>query len=45
VAQRHQLETALTFAGKGDTLVDEAGQLARSLIHMDEIVIRLEAKA
>ena len=45
VAQRDQLEAALTFARKGDTLVvTKLDRLARSVIHMGEIVSRLEAK-
>ncbi len=45
VAVRDQLEAALTFARKGDTLVvTKLDRLARSVIHMGEIVSRLEAK-
>ncbi|KQT50188.1 DNA invertase [Aureimonas sp. Leaf454] len=45
VAVRDQLEAALAFARKGDTLVvTKLDRLARSVIHMGEIVSRLEAK-
>lgn len=45
VAVRDQLEAALKFARKGDTLVvTKLDRLARSVIHMGEIVSQLEAK-
>lgn len=45
VGQRAELEAALEFARQGDTLVvTKLDRLARSVIHMGEIVGRLEAK-
>lgn len=45
VGKRDQLEEAMRFARKGDTLVvTKLDRLARSVIHMGEIVSRLEAK-
>lgn len=45
VGRRDQLEAAITFARKGDTLaVTKLDRLARSVTHMGEIVSRLEAK-
>ncbi|KAB0678057.1 recombinase family protein [Aureimonas leprariae] len=45
IARREQLEAALTFARKGDTLVvTKLDRLARSVLHMAEIAGRLDAK-
>jgi DNA invertase Pin-like site-specific DNA recombinase len=45
VARRDQLEAAITFARRGDTLVvTKLDRLARSVVHMGELVARLEAK-
>ncbi|WP_152046356.1 recombinase family protein [Aureimonas psammosilenae] len=45
IAKRDQLEAAMTFARKGDTLVvTKLDRLARSVVHMGEIAQRLDAK-
>lgn len=45
VAPRKELETALDFARSGDTLVvTKLDRLARSVVHLGQIIERLEAK-